>query len=193
MATIHVIRAEDGEVLTAMPALTALYDVTGMGWLFKLAKLPVLSGAAEIAYKMVSKNRQSMGAAADGLLALGRINMEEKGEGSCTDLEGECREKPPPVDEEAEAAEAAAVERRAKLAAEKSAAAEAKAKVAKKPVSTSAGDWRMPPGSLLPRRAAPSLIAATSSACTTSDAVKCPRARSAPLPWTRSPVNSSTR
>ena len=160
MATIHVIRAEDGEVLTAMPALTALYDVTGMGWLFKLAKLPVLSGAAEIAYKMVSKNRQSMGAAADGLLALGRINMEEKGEGSCTDLEGECREKPPPVDEEAEAAEAAAVERRAKLAAEKSAAAEAKAKVAKKPVSTSAGGLenatRQPPppssGSLSDRR-----------------------------------------
>ena len=79
MATIHVIRAKDGEILTAMPALTALYDITGMGWLFKLAKLPVLSGAAEIAYKMVSKNRQSMGAAADGLLALGASTWRRRG------------------------------------------------------------------------------------------------------------------
>lgn len=117
MATIHVIEAKDGKILTGMEALTALYDVTGMGWLFRLAKLPVLSSAAEIAYKMVSKNRQNLGGAADSLLALGRINMEEKGEGSCTDLEGECREKPPPVDEEAEAAAAAAADRRAKLAA----------------------------------------------------------------------------
>jgi|AntAceMinimDraft_1070359.scaffolds.fasta_scaffold60463_2 hypothetical protein len=35
---------------------------------------------------MVTKNRQNIGGAADGFLALGRINMEEKGEGSCTDL-----------------------------------------------------------------------------------------------------------
>ena len=124
METIHVIKVDGEEVITGMEALTALYDITGMGWLFKLAKLPLLSGAADIAYKMVSKNRQSMGSAADGLLALGRINMEEKGEGSCTDLEGECREKAPPVDEEADAAAAAAEERRAKLAAEKLAAAE---------------------------------------------------------------------
>ena len=104
METIHVIKREDSAVVTGMEALTALYEITGMGWLFKLAKLPVLSGAAEIAYKMVSKNRTGMSNAADGLLALGRINMEEKGEGSCTDLEGECREKPPPVDEEEERA-----------------------------------------------------------------------------------------
>ena len=81
MATIHVIKSKDATTMTGMEALTALYDITGMGWLFKLAKLPVLSSAAEIAYKVVSKNRQSMGGAADGLLALGRINMEEKGEG----------------------------------------------------------------------------------------------------------------
>ena len=108
METIHVIKSDGEEVVMGMEALTALYEITGMGWLFKLAKLPVLSGAAEIAYKMVSKNRKSMGGAADGLLALGRINMEEKGEGSCTDLEGECREQAPPVDEEEEAAAAEA-------------------------------------------------------------------------------------
>ena len=116
MATIHVIQAKDKKILTGMEALTSLYDITGMGWLFKLAKLPVLSSAAEIAYKVVSKNRTAMGGAADSLLALGRINMEEKGEGSCTDLEGECREKPPPVDVEADEAAAAAEERRAKMA-----------------------------------------------------------------------------
>ena len=130
METIHVIKSDGEEVVMGMEALTALYEITGMGWLFKLAKLPVLSGAAEIAYKMVSKNRKSMGGAADGLLALGRINMEEKGEGSCTDLEGECREQAPPVDEEEEAAAAEAEARRAKLAAEKAATAAAAAEAA---------------------------------------------------------------
>ena len=147
METIHVIKREDSAVVTGMEALTALYEITGMGWLFKLAKLPVLSGAAEIAYKMVSKNRTGMSNAADGLLALGRINMEEKGEGSCTDLEGECREKPPPVDEEEERAAKAAEERRAKMAAEKAekakaaggAAAKTVATMAKTPPATSAG------------------------------------------------------
>ena len=147
METIHVIKREDSAVVTGMEALTALYEITGMGWLFKLAKLPVLSGAAEIAYKMVSKNRTGMSNAADGLLALGRINMEEKGEGSCTDLEGECREKPPPVDEEEERAAKAAEERRAKMAAEKAekakaaggAAAKTVPTMAKTPPATSAG------------------------------------------------------
>ena len=144
MATIHVIKSKDATTMTGMEALTALYDITGMGWLFKLAKLPVLSSAAEIAYKVVSKNRQSMGGAADGLLALGRINMEEKGEGSCTDLEGECREPTPPVDEEAEAAEKAAEERRARIAAEKEAAGGAKSgggpsSLGKNPAATSKG------------------------------------------------------
>ena len=144
MATIHVIKSKDATTMTGMEALTALYDITGMGWLFKLAKLPVLSRAAEIAYKVVSKNRQSMGGAADGLLALGRINMEEKGEGSCTDLEGECREPTPPVDEEAEAAEKAAEERRARIAAEKEAAGGAKSgggpsSLGKNPAATSKG------------------------------------------------------
>ena len=35
-----------------MEALTKLYEITGMGWLFKLAKLPVLSNAANLAYKV---------------------------------------------------------------------------------------------------------------------------------------------
>lgn len=67
----------------------------GLGWLFRLASLPGFSKAAELAYKLVSKNRQSMGGALDaGLLAMGRINMEKEGTGSCTDPEGECRNSP---------------------------------------------------------------------------------------------------
>ena len=161
METIHVIKREDSAVVTGMEALTALYEITGMGWLFKLAKLPVLSGAAEIAYKMVSKNRTGMSNAADGLLALGRINMEEKGEGSCTDLEGECREKPPPVDEEEERAAKAAEERRAKMAAEKAEKAKAAGDaaktvptMAKTPPATSAGGWSPPRARPSPRAAA---------------------------------------
>ena len=144
METIHVIKSDGEEVVMGMEALTALYEITGMGWLFKLAKLPVLSGAAEIAYKMVSKNRKSMGGAADGLLALGRINMEEKGEGSCTDLEGECREQAPPVDEEEEAAAAEAEARRAKLAAEKAATAAAAPRRPRGDQQGRAGERRAP-------------------------------------------------
>ena len=42
METIHVIKSDGEEVVMGMEALTALYEITGMGWLFKLAKLPVL-------------------------------------------------------------------------------------------------------------------------------------------------------
>eukprot|EP00976_Prorocentrum_cordatum_P013308 265820-Prorocentrum_minimum.AAC.1 len=35
-----------------------------------------------------------MGGAMDGVLALGRIEMEKQGEGSCSDPEGECRDSP---------------------------------------------------------------------------------------------------
>ena len=95
LATIHVIRAKDGAVLRGLEALTAMYDLVGLGWVFQLAKLPGLSQAAEILYKLVSKNRTALGAGMDsvsgGLLSLSRIAMEERGEGSCAE-DGECRE-----------------------------------------------------------------------------------------------------
>ena len=122
MATIHVIKSKDAEVMTGMQALThASTTSPGMGWLFrKLAKLPVLSSAAEIAYKVVSKNRQAMGGAADGLLALGRINMEEKGEVRAPTSRASAGEAAARGRGEAEeAARAAEEERRAKIAAEK--------------------------------------------------------------------------
>jgi len=93
METIHVIK-KDRSILQGMDALTSLYEEVGLGWMFKLANLPVFSAAAELIYKMVSKNRMQMGGAMDGVLALGRISMEKKGEGSCSDPEGECRDEP---------------------------------------------------------------------------------------------------
>lgn len=94
MSTVHVITREQ-KVIQGMDALAALYGQVGLGWLFRLASLPGFSKAAELAYKLVSKNRQSMGGALDaGLLAMGRINMEKEGTGSCTDPEGECRNSP---------------------------------------------------------------------------------------------------
>ena len=44
------------------------------------------------AAQVISKNRMQIGGAMDGVLALGRIEMEKQGEGSCSDPEGECRD-----------------------------------------------------------------------------------------------------
>ena len=47
--------------------------------------------AAELIYKFVSKNRMEIGGGMDAVMALGKINMEQKGEGSCAE-DGECRD-----------------------------------------------------------------------------------------------------
>ena len=95
LATIHAIRSKDGTILRGLEALTAMYDLVGLGWVFQLARLPGLSQAAEILYKLVSKNRTALGTGMDsvsgGLLSLSRIAMEQRGEGSCAE-DGECRE-----------------------------------------------------------------------------------------------------
>jgi len=93
METIHVIKADES-ILTGMPALSALYDQVGLGLVFKLAQLPLFSQAAELIYNLVSKNRLAMSGNMDNLLALGRVNMERNGTGSCTDPDGECRTSP---------------------------------------------------------------------------------------------------
>ena len=154
--------------MTGVEALTALYDITGMGWLFKLAKLPVLSSAAEIAYKVVSKNRQAMGGAADACSRWDASTWRRRARVRAP-TSRRCREKPPPVDEEAEEAARAAEERRAKIAAEKEAEA---AKTGggpmnKNPAATSKGGLELPLGRRPQPPAAPSRTAATSSACTT--------------------------
>jgi predicted NBD/HSP70 family sugar kinase/thiol-disulfide isomerase/thioredoxin len=91
MATIHVIRVKDGAITTGMPALELLYSAVGLGWVFALSRLPVIGQAAELIYKFISKNRMSIGGGMDAVMALGKINMEAKGEGSCAE-DGECRE-----------------------------------------------------------------------------------------------------
>ena len=89
----------------------------------------------------------------------------------------------PPVDEEAEAAEAAAEERRAKLAAEKSAAGGARPSVARFAATSKGGlenaaRQPAPPssGSLSDRRNILGVYDQRRS--------RCPRARCARLPWT---------
>ncbi|KAK3245275.1 hypothetical protein CYMTET_45147 [Cymbomonas tetramitiformis] len=102
MATIHVIRNEDDTILTGMEALKSLYSAVGLGWVFQLSQLPVVSLAAQLLYKFVSKYRIQLGGTMDGLQAFNRADMEKRGEGSCTDPEGECREKPMPEEQSAE-------------------------------------------------------------------------------------------
>jgi len=93
MDTIHVINKK-GEIIKGMDGLTLLYSEVGLGWVFKLAQLPLLSKAADIVYKLISKNRMAMGAGMDAVLAVGRINMEKEGTGTC-EADGECRAKDP--------------------------------------------------------------------------------------------------
>ena len=109
MATIHVIKV-DGSIVKGMEALELLYGQVGLGWVFALSRLPLLGQAAELIYKFISKNRMSIGGGMDAVMALGKINMEEKGEGSCAE-DGECRDgySKPSEDAEPPAPAAAAV------------------------------------------------------------------------------------
>lgn len=107
LKTIHVIDAgRGGTIVTGLAGIEALYGAVGLGWLMRLARLPLFAQAAEIAYQLVSKNRTSLGgglgALSDGLLGLSRVAMEQRGEGSCAE-DGECREAYAPGSEAAEA------------------------------------------------------------------------------------------
>ncbi len=85
-----------------------LYTQVSLGWVFQLSKLPVIGQAAELIYKFISKNRMSIGGGMDAVMALGKINMEAKGEGSCAE-DGECRDGySKPAEDEAPAAAAPA-------------------------------------------------------------------------------------
>jgi len=108
LATIHVIAA-DGSVLRGLDALTLLYGLVGLGWVMALAKLPGLSAAAELVYKLLSKNRTGLSSGLDGLLSLSRVAATERGEGSCAE-DAECRgayATPAPAPEPAAAASSA--------------------------------------------------------------------------------------
>lgn len=91
MATIHVIKASDGSIVRGLDALELMYGVVGLGWVLQLAKLPLIKEIAELIYKFLSKNRLVIGGGMDAVMALGKINMEQKGEGSCAE-DGECRD-----------------------------------------------------------------------------------------------------
>mmetsp|Transcript_7196 Transcript_7196/g.18480 ORF Transcript_7196/g.18480 Transcript_7196/m.18480 type:complete len:777 (-) Transcript_7196:244-2574(-) len=93
METIHVI-TKKGDIVVGMDGLTMLYSEVGLGWVFKLAQLPLISKVAEIIYKLISKNRLALGGGMDAVMAMGRINMEKEGTGTC-EADGECRAKDP--------------------------------------------------------------------------------------------------
>ena len=47
MKEIHVIRRSDGAIVKGMDGLPLLYDAVGLGWVFMLAKLPLLGQVRE--------------------------------------------------------------------------------------------------------------------------------------------------
>ena len=92
METIHVLKRDKSEPLRGLPAIEALFAEVGMGWAVKLATMPAISLAASVLYKLISSNRLKIGGAMGaGVMALGRVGMEMRGEkASCAEGD-ECR------------------------------------------------------------------------------------------------------
>lgn len=78
------------QVITGPPALLAMYDAVGLGWVAKLAALPVFAVVVEALYAVVSKLRLPLGGAVDALLAAHRMKQVGEGVETCTDNEEEC-------------------------------------------------------------------------------------------------------
>lgn len=78
------------QIITGPPALLALYDAVGLGWIAKLAALPVFALVVEALYAVVSKLRLPLGGAVDALLAAHRMKQVGEGVETCTDNEEEC-------------------------------------------------------------------------------------------------------
>ena len=93
METIHVLKREGGEPLRGLQAIEALFSEVGMGWAVKLATLPAIGLVASVMYKLISSNRLKIGGAMGaGVMALGRVGMEVRGEkASCAEGD-ECRD-----------------------------------------------------------------------------------------------------
>ncbi len=78
------------QIITGPPALLALYDAVGLGWIAKLAALPVFAVIVDALYAVVSKLRLPMGGAVDALLAAHRMKQVGEGVETCADNEEEC-------------------------------------------------------------------------------------------------------
>jgi predicted DCC family thiol-disulfide oxidoreductase YuxK/thiol-disulfide isomerase/thioredoxin len=92
METIHVLKREGGEPLRGLPAIEALFAEVGMGWAVKLATMPAIGLVASVMYKLISSNRLKIGGAMGaGVMALGRVGMEVRGEKASCSEGDECR------------------------------------------------------------------------------------------------------
>lgn len=89
MTTIHAIRP-DGSVLQGTDAIRAMYTVVGLGWLAFLMELPLFTNAVDVLYEFISRNRISLGAAMDTLLAGKKLQMSKQGVTTCSDVDEEC-------------------------------------------------------------------------------------------------------
>ncbi|OUS47342.1 hypothetical protein BE221DRAFT_190873 [Ostreococcus tauri] len=92
MDTIHVLKRDGSEPLRGLPAIEALFSEVGLGWAVRLATMPAIGLAASVIYKLISSNRLKIGGAMGaGMMALGRVGMEIRGEkASCAEGD-ECR------------------------------------------------------------------------------------------------------
>ena len=94
MDTLHVLKRDGGEPLQGLPAIETLFGVVGFGWAVKLATLPPVGFVASLMYKLISSNRLKLGgdsAVGAGIMALGRVGLELRGEkASCAEGD-ECR------------------------------------------------------------------------------------------------------
>lgn len=92
METIHVLKRDKSEPLRGLPAIEALFSEVGMGWAVKLATMPAIGLAASVMYKLISSNRLKIGGAMGaGVMALGRVGMELRGEKASCSEGDECR------------------------------------------------------------------------------------------------------
>ena len=82
METIHVIKREDGDVVTGPDALKLLYDTVGLGWASRVAALPVVSWFVDRLYDLISKYRLGIGGV-DAVIAMKRLSQVEAGEDQC--------------------------------------------------------------------------------------------------------------
>ncbi|KAG2487072.1 hypothetical protein HYH03_014318 [Edaphochlamys debaryana] len=89
MTTIHAIRP-DGSVLMGTDAIRSMYTVVGLGWLAFLMELPLFTAAVDALYDFISRNRISLGAAMDTLLAGKKLQMSKAGVTTCSDVDEEC-------------------------------------------------------------------------------------------------------
>ena len=56
-ADVACARTQDGRVITGVAVFRGLYDAVGLGWLFAITRLPVLSVIAERVYAFWAKRR----------------------------------------------------------------------------------------------------------------------------------------